>query len=302
MRSRFPQALHIECFPRNPWSSNVNNSTAVHGIRPHGNVSLFAPPKAVAAERSTLAELLRLMGVDDAGARMASGMTLPTRRLYAGDTLFHEGSRAESIYFVRSGTFKIFHTAEDGYEQVLGFVGRAEVLGFDALCTEGHPTEAVALEDANVYVLLVRDLLTLAERCPELGRVLHLAVSNALTRQGELADVMSAVAAEVRLARFLMHLSHRMAACGQSPRRFVLRMSRRDIASNLGVAHETVSRSFTALAGWGLVVVENREVEIIDMDGLRSFAKSTRRQIDEAGRPCLPHLHGARQGLEQRVS
>jgi CRP/FNR family transcriptional regulator, anaerobic regulatory protein len=279
----------------------MNNPTPVQGTQPKGNVSLFVPPRGLAVERSTIADLLRLMGADDTGAGLPSGMTVPTRRLYTGDTLFHEGSRAESIYFVRSGTFKIFHTAEDGYEQVLGFVGRAEVLGFDAVCTEDHPTEAVALEDSNVYVLLIRDLLTLAERSPELGRVLHLAVSNALMRQGELADVMAAVAAEVRLARFLMHLSHRMAACGQSPRRFVLRMSRRDIASYLGVAHETVSRSFGALMGWGLVRVNNREVEITDVEGLRRFAKSTRRQIDEASRPCVSHLHRASHTLAQRV-
>jgi CRP/FNR family transcriptional regulator len=100
---------------------------------------------------------------------------------------------------------------------------------------------------------------------------------------------MAAVAAEVRLARFLLHLSHRMAACGQSPRRFVLRMSRRDIASYLGVAHETVSRSFTALAGWGLVEVDNREVAIADMEGLRALSLGTRRQIDEASRRCAAH-------------
>jgi CRP/FNR family transcriptional regulator len=66
-------------------------------------------------------------------------------------------------------------------------------------------------------------------------------------------------------------------------------MSRRDIASYLAVAHETVSRSFTALANWGLVKVDNREVDVVDMDGLRSLARSTRRQIDEAGRQGLLH-------------
>ncbi len=185
---------------------------------------------------------------------------------------------------------------------MLGFVGRAEVLGFDALCTQGHPTEAVALEDSTVYVLLLRDLVVLAERHPALGRGVHLAVSNALTRQGELADVMAAVAAEVRLARFLMHLSHRMAACGHSPRCFVLRMGRRDIASYLGVAHETVSRCFSALAGWALVEVDNRKVSIVDMDGLRAFARGTRRQIDEASRACLTRGITACHGAERQAS
>ncbi len=263
------------------------NAVPLQSIPPHGG-RILDFPRGSAQDHSTLADLLQLMGAGDADVRRAAGVPVPLRRLRAGDTLFHEGTRADSIYFVRSGTFKIFRTAEDGYEQVLGFVGRAELLGFDALCTCGHPTEAVALEDSAVYVVLMRDVVGLIERSPALGRVVHLAVSTALTRQGELADVMAAVSAEVRLARFLLHLSQRMAACGQSPRRFVLRMGRRDIASYLGVAHETVSRSFTALVGWGLVAVNNREVEVVDMDGLRALTRATRRQVDEAGAAQAP--------------
>jgi CRP/FNR family transcriptional regulator len=92
---------------------------------------------------------------------------------------------------------------------------------------------------------------------------------------------MAAVAAEVRLARFLVQLSARMGACGQSPRRLLLRMSRRDIASHLGVAHETVSRSFGTLADWGYVSVNYREVEICDLDALKTFARSTRGLVEE---------------------
>jgi CRP/FNR family transcriptional regulator, anaerobic regulatory protein len=93
--------------------------------------------------------------------------------------------------------------------------------------------------------------------------------------------MMAAVAAEVRLARFLLQLSRRMAECGQSSRRFHLRMSRRDIASYLGVAHETVSRSFGSLSRWGWLRVDNREVEILDLPGLKQFALNTRRALDD---------------------
>jgi CRP/FNR family transcriptional regulator len=234
------------------------------------------------SERSSLAELLQLMGCEPDDLSPAAATPIVMRRLHAGATLYHEGSAAESIYFVRAGTFKSYRTAEDGYEQVLGFTNRAEVLGFDAICLGHHPTGAVALEDASVYGVPVQDVFTLGQRLPALDRVLHLAVSTQLTRHEELADLMAPVAAEVRLARFLMQLSQRMAACGQSPRRFHLRMSRRDIARYLGVAHETVSRSFGALAQWGCVRVENREVEIVDMDRLKAFARSTRRQSDES--------------------
>jgi CRP/FNR family transcriptional regulator, anaerobic regulatory protein len=229
-----------------------------------------------------MAELLRMLGANLSELRGVEPMPVAVRRLHAGDMLFHEGAAAEAMHFVRAGTFKIFRTAEDGYEQVLGFAGRGEVMGFDAISAGTHPTAAMALEDSSVFVVLLSDFFSLGQRISALDTLVHRAASSALANRAELADVMAAVAAEVRLTRFLMQLSQRMAACGQSPRRFHLRMSRRDIASYLGVAHETVSRSFSALVRWGLVRVDNREVEVLDMPGLRAFALNTRRQVDDA--------------------
>lgn len=248
-----------------------------------------------ALEQTSMAELLRLIGADDDDERGAAEVPVLLRRIKEGEALFHEGADADSFYFVRGGTFKIYCTAEDGYEQVLGFVGHAEVLGFDALYAGCYPMAAVALEHSSVFALPLREFFALAQRVPALDRAVHRAASNALYLRGELGDVMAAVAAEVRLARFLMHLSARMAAAGQSPRRFHLRMSRRDIASYLGVAHETVSRSFGALADWGLVEVDNREVEILAMDSLRALSCSTRRQVDGlfAGGPRPALTNGA---------
>jgi len=229
-------------------------------------------------------ELLLLLGAQETEIGLGMDIPAPVRRLHEGDTLFHEGAQAEGLYFVRAGTFKTFCTGEDGYEQVLGFSGRGELLGFDAIGMGHYANQVVALEESSVYVVLLRDYFSVSPRNPALDRAVFRAVSDALKQRGELADMMAAVAAEVRLARFLLHLSRRLAACGLSARRFHLRMSRRDIASYLGVAHETVSRSFTSLVGWGLLCVNNREVEILDMAGLKTFSSGTRRQVDEGVR------------------
>ncbi len=243
-------------------------------------------PRLVAdsvADSGRLVDLLRLMGGGPKDAEPVPDLPVPLRRLRGGDTLFNEGGRADVIHLVRAGTFKIFRTAEDGYEQVLGFSSRAEVLGFDAICLGQHPTGCIALEDSSVYAVLVSDILDNSRRIPALDRVLMLAISRALKQRVDQADVMAAVAAEVRLARFILQLSLRMLECGQSPRRLYLRMGRRDIASHLGVAHETVSRSFQALARWDVLGVSNREVEILDMEGLKALARNTRRQTDDNG-------------------
>lgn len=233
-------------------------------------------------DRCSMADLLQLMGVPVNDHHLAGSIPVVVRRVASGQALYHEGADALSIYFVRTGTIKTSRTAEDGYEQVLGFLGRGEVVGFDALCSGHHPTAAVALEDSTLYALPVQDLFGLGQRLPELDRALHLAVSSQLMRRDDLAELMAPVAAEVRLARFLVQVSRKMAAVGQSPSRFHLRMSRREIARYLGVAHETVSRSFGALAQMGCVHADNREVEILNLERLRAFARSTRRQHDDA--------------------
>ena len=254
----------------------------------------------------TLSELLRLMGADITDAALTDAYPVAIRRVRCGATLFHEGVEAESIYFVSIGSFKSIRTAEDGYEQVLGFARRGELLGFDAVCMGHHPTAAIALEDSRVFATRIQDVFTLSQRMPALDRVLHMAVSRQLTARAEIADVMAAVAADVRLARFLVQLSARMQAAGQSPRRLYLRMSRSDIASYLGVAHATVSRSFSALAAWGCLQVNNRDVEILDLPRLRAFSRSTRGLIEEplralpAGTP-LGNGHAPRTGLMARV-
>jgi CRP/FNR family transcriptional regulator len=229
--------------------------------------------------RGSLSDLLRLMGREPASGRPESALPIAVRRVRRDAPLCHQGTKAESIYFVRSGTFKVIQTLEDGYDQVLGFVGPSQVLGFDALYAESHPTTAIALDEASVFVVPLFELNGLGE-CRALVDVIHRAASAALADQAEIAAIMSAVRAEVRLSRFLLQLSRHMAARGQSPRRFILRMDRRDIASYLAVAIETISRAFGALAESGLITFRNREVEIVDMEGLHRLAFVTRRPLE----------------------
>jgi CRP/FNR family transcriptional regulator, anaerobic regulatory protein len=231
---------------------------------------------ATPAVPARLSDLLKLLGTAPDAAGHEVVQTVPVWRVRTGELLMQEGAECEAIYVVRSGALKCFKTSEDGYEQVLSFAAAGEVIGFEALGSGRHPCAAVALEDAIVFALPLHELDRWRAASPAFDRALQLALSRRLARAVEVAEMMAPVAAEARLSRFLLWLSDWMVQRGQSPRRLLLRMSRRDIASLLGVAHETVSRSFTALADWGCLKVEIREVEILDMAKLRACARNTR--------------------------
>jgi CRP/FNR family transcriptional regulator, anaerobic regulatory protein len=229
-----------------------------------------------------LNELIELLGGTTDAAARSSRERFSVHRVARGTTLVHESAHAQTLYIVQSGSFKSVKTAEDGYEHVLAFAWRRDVIGYDGLYREHYAFGAVALEDSRVIALPMAALSALRQQSPALDAALQAMVARQLAHAGEIAEVMSAVAADARLARFLVQLSARMAECGQSPRRLLLRMNRRDIANHLGLAHETISRSLRLLCDAGWLRVDNRNVEILDPQALKRCARSTRGAPEEA--------------------
>ncbi len=70
--------------------------------------------------------------------------------------------------------------------------------------------------------------------------------------------------ADQRVSVFLLDLSKRYATRGYSSCEFVLRMSRREIGSYLGLKLETVSRLFSRFQRDGLIQVAGRKVKLFD--------------------------------------
>jgi len=79
------------------------------------------------------------------------------------------------------------------------------------------------------------------------------------------------------MAAFLLVLSRRYAARGLSPKRMRLTMARTDIANYLRLAAETVSRILKRFQENGLIRVDRREVELLDVPGLNELAQNVLR-------------------------
>jgi CRP/FNR family transcriptional regulator len=98
---------------------------------------------------------------------------------------------------------------------------------------------------------------------------LHTVLSREITRGHGVMMLLGSMQAEARLGTFLLGLSTRFARLGYSPTDFVLRMTRQDIASYLGLKLETVSRLFSKFHKSGLLDVQQKHVRILDRQGLR---------------------------------
>jgi CRP/FNR family transcriptional regulator len=188
-----------------------------------------------------------------------------------GDYLYRSGGKFGSLYAIYSGSFKTQVLHEDGREQVTGFQMVGEIIGLDAICTDRHTCDAVALENSEVCELPFNKLEVLSRKLPSLQRHLHKIMSREIVRDQGIMLLLGSMRAEERLAVFLLNLSQRFAARGLSPTQFQLRMSRQEIGSYLGLKLETVSRAFSNFQDSGLINVKARSVELLELPGLHAL-------------------------------
>jgi len=187
-----------------------------------------------------------------------------------GDYLYRSGDKLQSLYAIHSGSFKTQFLHEDGREQVTGFQMVGEIIGLDAISTDHHSCDAVAMESSEVCELPFNKLEELSRELPGLQRHLHKIMSSEIVRSQGIMLLLGSMRAEERLAAFLLNLSQRFAARGYSPTEFQLRMSRQEIGSYLGLQLETVSRAFSHFHDNGLIRVKVRSIEILDLPGLQA--------------------------------
>lgn len=192
------------------------------------------------------------------------------RRFAHGDYLYRSGDKFQSLFAIRSGSFKTQVLHEDGREQVTGFQMAGEIIGLDAISTDRHACDAIAHESSEVCELPFNKLETLSRKLPSLQRHLHRIMSREIVRDQGIMLLLGSMRAEQRLAAFLLNLSQRYAARGLSPTRFQLRMSRQEIGSYLGLKLETISRTFSLLQQRGLIHIHIKSIEILDMEGLQT--------------------------------
>lgn len=192
-----------------------------------------------------------------------------------GEHIFREGDPFNVIAAVRSGTVKTYVIDNEGREQVLGFFLPGEVIGLSAISHAKYPCNAVALESVLLCRFSFPNIAALATRMPGLQQRLFTLLSEDINKAALLAGNFTA---DERMAAFLVSLSRRYAARGLSARRFMVAMTRTDIANYLRLASETVSRVFRRFQDDGLLRVDRRDIELLNLEKLEELAKNVLRE------------------------
>ncbi|MEO8330420.1 MAG: fumarate/nitrate reduction transcriptional regulator Fnr [Candidatus Nanopelagicales bacterium] len=217
-------------------------------------------------------ELCLPVGVDREGVDQIDALVTDRVHLKKGDTLYRAGEPFAALHAIRIGSCKTTVLSEKGYEQVAGYHMVGDIVGMDGIGTERHGGRAVALEDTEVCVLPYDRLEELARHLVPLHRNLHKVLSNEIARDQNVMLLLGSMRGDERLAVFLVNLSQRYRDRGYSATEFVLRLTREEIGSYLGLKLETVSRLLSRFQAAGLIQIQGRVVKLLDLSALKGLA------------------------------
>ena len=238
-----------------PFDARSTESSAALGIRPRCDL---CPAASNCPVRGASREDMACWN-----ASLHSLVSLPS----AGKMLFESGAPARSIYIVRAGCLKSYTVDEDGNERVRAFYFPGDVIGLDALGAESYPSTTAAVTASQVCRMPVSEVRELLTRAPSLMQSLLERISRDLSTALALSGDYTA---EQRVAAFLVAMNQRLGASAGGVK---LPMTRRDIASYLRLATETVCRVLTRFEELGRIQSESKTVRMIDAAGLRTLAE-----------------------------
>lgn len=221
-------------------------------------------------------ELCLPVGLEPDALRQLDALVTNRIRFKKGEKLYRVGEPFTALFAVRVGSCKTTVLAEDGREQITGYHMLGDIVGLDGIGSERHCCEAVALEDTEVCALPFDRLEELARTVVPLQRNLHQFLSRDIGRDHRMMLLLGSMRADERLAVFLLNLSDRYRQRGYSSTEIVLRMTREEIGSYLGLKLETVSRLFSRFQEEGLLQAQGRVLKLLDLPGLKQLA----------GQPC----------------
>ena len=231
----------------------------------------FASNLKVACANCNLRELCLPVGLSIGDLDKVEELVAVRRKVKRGESLFRAGDAFESLYAVRVGFLKSAVVSSSGQEQVTGFHMAGELVGLDGISSGKHACDTTALEDTDVCVIPYSHIDSIAANVPALRSHFHRVMSREIVRDQGVMLVLGTMIAEERIATFLLNLSQRFAARGYSTSEFVLRMTRAEIGSFLGLKLETVSRVLSRFAKDRLLEVDQKRVRILDAEGLRAI-------------------------------
>ena len=190
-----------------------------------------------------------------------------TRSFKKGEMVYRAGDEGGTLFVLYTGRVKLYRLNAGGKEQVLRVVESGEFIGELSLFSSLALTDyAQALEDTTMCVLQGARLKELMTKYPSIALKVMDELSRRLEQAESQVESISLSSVTQRVAQILLELS-------DGKKEISLPISKSDLASQLGMSQETLSRK----------LADFQEEGLIELKGHRKIIVKKRAELEEVG-------------------
>jgi CRP-like cAMP-binding protein len=192
-----------------------------------------------------------------------AGIRVAERRYGAKDDIFVPGDPDSHLYFVLSGTVRLYKIYGDYKEATVALLKEGDVFGELSLQEgSGQTVFAHALTDVRVAVVRKSVLVEVIKRDPEFVMKLFSSLFERLKQSEEVIGSLLDREVSARLYKLLQNLGDRLGETNGSATVLDIHLTHRDLANMIASTREAVSKAMSEFQRDGLIEVHNRKIAI----------------------------------------
>jgi CRP-like cAMP-binding protein len=190
--------------------------------------------------------------------------------LKKSESLFNMGDKASSFCVLMSGGLKLTVDSPQGIEKVMMIVRPFELFAEAIMFLEKHqsPVNAIALQDSEVICFDNNTFVGFLRDSSDLSLKMLSLLSLRLHKQINEIEILST---QNSTSRVLNYLSTMIADDGSNSAVVMLDTSKKNLASRLSIAPETLSRILHKLTQDGIIEIEGRCITVADISKYRRY-------------------------------
>ena len=184
-------------------------------------------------------------------------------------TLYHEGKRPKSLYYLQSGKVKAFKSHPDGKEYITDLFTAGDFMGYSALIEDrNYDDSAEVLEEAEIMQIPKEDFVQMINSDINIAaKFIRIITHNVKEKEERLLNLAYS-SLRKRIAKALADI-HEKFNHGQEKK--TIEISREDIAQYVGTATESLIRTLSDFKAEKLISITEGKISIANIDKLRNL-------------------------------
>ncbi|MCW2315899.1 CRP/FNR family transcriptional regulator, transcriptional activator FtrB [Rhodoblastus acidophilus] len=199
------------------------------------------------------------------------------QRFPAHTQLTREGERADFLYVVLGGAVELYASWRDRETTVVVLGPNDGVIDASVVLDQPYPQSARTLEASRILMVPSKSVRHALEADGGFAAAFTREIARSYSQMAQELKNQKLRTSLERLANWLVQRDRETGGT----RRLVIPFEKKILAARLGMAPEVLSRSFAALAKFG-VRVDGAQVTIRDLPALEDLAGAEKQMVEEA--------------------